>query len=71
MPGYFNKQNCRIWAANNPCKLHQSLLHSENVKVWCSISSGGIIGPYFFQDGEGQIVAVKAEWYLAMLETFL
>jgi hypothetical protein len=39
--------------------------------VWCAIFSGGIIGPYFFEDEEGRTVTVNAERYTAMLETFL
>jgi hypothetical protein len=68
---YVNKQNCWFWAINNLPELHQHLLHSEKVTVWCAISCGGIIGPYFFEDGEGQTVTVNAKWYSAMLETFL
>jgi hypothetical protein len=39
--------------------------------VWCAIFSGGIIGPYFFEDKEGWTVTVYTERYTAILETFL
>jgi hypothetical protein len=38
--------------------------------VWSAIFSGGIIGPYFF-DEEGRTVTANTERYTAMLETFL
>jgi hypothetical protein len=53
MSGYVNKQNCQFWAANNPHELHQCPLQSVKFTVWCAIFSGGIIGPYFFEDKEG------------------
>jgi hypothetical protein len=52
MSGYMNKRNW-FWAAYNPCALHKHLLHSVKVTVWCAVSSGGIIGPCFFEDEEG------------------
>jgi hypothetical protein len=71
MSGDVNKQNCRFWAANNPRELHQRPLQSAKVTVWCAIFSGGIIGPYFFEDEEGRTVTANTERYTAMLETFL
>lgn len=69
--GYVNKQNCRFWASDNLHELHQRPLHNAKMTVWCTISSGGIIGPYFSEDKKGQTVTIDAEWYTAMLETFL
>lgn len=45
--GYVNKQNYRYWGTENP---HLSVirpLHPQKVSVWCAISHGGIIGPFF------------------------
>jgi hypothetical protein len=61
MVGYVNKQNYKFWAANNLRELHQSPLHSAKVTVWCAVSSGGIIGPCFFEDEKGQTVTVNTE----------
>ena len=44
---YINKQNCQYWDTENPRKLHQKSLHSQNVTVWCALSKVGIAGPYF------------------------
>ncbi|KAF2366556.1 Protein of unknown function DUF4817 [Trinorchestia longiramus] len=45
--GEVNKQNCRIWASENPREIHE---HPLKVTVWCGITSSRIIGPYFFED---------------------
>jgi hypothetical protein len=71
LSGYVNKQNCRYWAPNNPRELHQRPLYSAKVTVWCAVSSGGIVGPYFFVNEEGRAVTVNSERYKVMLETFL
>jgi hypothetical protein len=65
-----NKQNCRYWEPTNPCQLHERLLHSPHVIVWCAISAQGIIGPYFFESDDGVSVTVDVERYNHMLETF-
>ncbi|GFV86505.1 uncharacterized protein TNCV_2156981 [Trichonephila clavipes] len=53
--GYINKQNCRIWSEANPQVYVETLLHPEKLTVWCALWAGGIIGPYFFKNDEGQI----------------
>jgi len=42
-----NSQNCRYWATENPCNIHQKPLHSEKVIVWCGVASFGVIDPIF------------------------
>ncbi|GFT16821.1 putative transposable element [Trichonephila clavipes] len=51
--GYVNKQNCRIWSETNPQVYVETPLHPENLTVWCALSTGGIILPYFFKNDEG------------------
>ncbi|GFT67893.1 uncharacterized protein TNCV_2286351 [Trichonephila clavipes] len=53
--GCVNKQNCRIWSEANPQVCVETPLHPEKLTVWCSLWAGGIIGPYFFKNDEGQI----------------
>ncbi|GFX15290.1 uncharacterized protein TNCV_3302201 [Trichonephila clavipes] len=50
-----NKQNCRIWSEANPQVYVETPLHPEKLTVWCALWAGGIIGPYFFKNDEGQI----------------
>jgi hypothetical protein len=68
--GHSDKQNFRYWAAENPRELHARPLHSPKVTVWCTLSSIGVIGPYFFEEG-GVTVTVNANRYYDMLEIFL
>ncbi|GFT74433.1 uncharacterized protein TNCV_539481 [Trichonephila clavipes] len=53
--GYVHKQNCRIWSEANPQVYVETPLHPEKLTVWCALWAGGIIGPYFFKNDEGQI----------------
>ncbi len=46
--GRVSKQNCRIWALENPQAYQEQPLHSPRTTVWCGIWSGGLIGPFFF-----------------------
>ena len=63
--GVINRHNCCYWASTNQ---HEKLpvpdLH-KRVMVWCGLTSGGLIGPYFFDQN------VNARSYLAMLNDFL
>ena len=69
LSGYVNKQNYRYWPPENPQEIHQHPLHSESLTVWCGIASFGVLGPYFFEDDEGEAVTVTSERYVAMLRT--
>ncbi|KAL4131865.1 hypothetical protein QTP88_009108 [Uroleucon formosanum] len=64
--GTVKKQNFRYWAAENPLKIHQRPLHSPKITVWCALSSVGIVGPYFFEEG-GVTVTVTSNRYCEML----
>lgn len=68
--GMVNKQNCRYWASENPRELHERPLHSPKVTVWCAIGKAGIIGPYFFEDNDGNAVTVNSERYIQMIKNF-
>jgi len=50
LTAFVNKQNFRYWSATNSIELHERPFHTTKVTVWCTISSFGIIGPYFFED---------------------
>lgn len=68
--GYVNKQNCRIWGSENPHSIVEVPLHPQKVTVWCALWSGGVIGPYFFEDDQGATVTVNSERYGRMLTDF-
>ena len=48
--GSVNKQNFWYRAPQNPHEMHQRLLHSLKVMVWCVIGKFGITGLYFFEE---------------------
>ncbi|CAH1985567.1 unnamed protein product [Acanthoscelides obtectus] len=66
--GTVNKQNCRIWANENPREYQEQPMHPQKVTVWCALWSKGIIGPYFFENAAGDSVTVNSERYHVMIE---
>jgi len=68
--GMVNQQNCRYWALENPRELHERPLHSPKVTVWCAVGKAAVIGPYFFEDNNGNAVTVNSERYTEMINNF-
>lgn len=68
--GYVNKQNSRIWGTENPHVVGEKPMHPQRVTVWCGFWSGGIIGPFFFENEGGAAVTVNGERYRAMLTDY-
>ena len=68
--GYVNTQNFRIWGSENPHVIVERPLHPPKVTVWCALWSGGVIGPYFFENDDGETVTVNGERYGRMLTDF-
>lgn len=71
MNGFVNKQNCRIWGSANPRAVYQRKMHSMKCTVWCGVTYEKIIGPYFFEDVNGNAVSINAERYRHMIKTYL
>ncbi|KAF2360319.1 Protein of unknown function DUF4817 [Trinorchestia longiramus] len=68
--GEVNKQNCRIWVSENPREIHEHPVHPLKVTVWCGITSSRTIGPYFFEDVDGNTVTVNGNRYRQMLQEY-
>ena len=64
-------QNRRIWGTENPHAYIEKPMDSKQVTVWCGFWSRGIIGQFFFENGQGEAVTVNADRYRAMLNEFL
>lgn len=70
--GYVNKQNCRIWATENPRVIQEVSLYPKRVTVWCAMWAGGVLGPFFFEDEENDAaLTVNGERYRDMITSFL
>ena len=69
--GYVNKQHCRIWATESPHAYIEKPSHPKRITVWCRFWSRGIIGPFFFENEQGEDVTVNGNRYRVMLNEFL
>ena len=68
---YANRQNCLIWGIENPRAYHEKTTNPKGVTVWCGFWSRGIIGPFFFENNQGEAVTINEDRYRAMLKEFL
>ena len=64
---YANKQNCLIWGTENPRAYNEKTANPKGVTVWCGFWSRGIIGPFFFENNQGEAVTINGDRYRAML----
>ena len=63
-------QNCRYWSDNNQHVIAEKSFYPKKVTVWCALWSGGIIGPYFFENECGNVVTVNEERYRSMIKDY-
>ena len=69
--GYVNKQNRRIWGTKNLHAYIEKPTHPKRVIVWCRFWSRDIIGPFFYENEQGEAVTVNGDRYRAMLNEVL
>ena len=56
---YINKQNCRILGTENLHAYIEKPTNPKRITVWCGFWSRGIIGPFFFENEQGEVVTVN------------
>lgn len=67
--GQINKQNCRFWGKEKPDIYLEKPLHGDKVTVWAALSSDGIIGPFFYENEDGDTVTVNSERYIKLMKS--
>ena len=50
--------------------IREKQMHLQRVTVWCGFWTGGIIGPYFFENEAGQVATVNGARYRDMITQF-
>lgn len=70
LSGTVNKQNTRLWGNENPKEFQETKKFSPHVTAWFALTKGHVIGPFFFEDEDGQTTTVTAQRYVNMLKTF-
>ena len=58
-----NKQNCRFWGTEKSNFHYEKPLHDDKITVWVSLSSAGVIGPFFLEE-KGETATVNCERYI-------
>lgn len=71
LQGYVNSQNFRFWRNENPRAISERSNFPKKLTVWCGLWSGGVIGPYFFEDADGTSLTVNSARYQEMLLNFV
>ena len=68
--GHVNNKNYIFWGSQKPDEVYEQNLHDLKVTAWVAMSRQGIIGPYFFMDGDGDTLTVNSDRYLKMLTRY-
>jgi hypothetical protein len=68
--GFVNIQNMHYCAPVNleKCKNNHRI---QKVSICCTVGTFGIVGPFFFDNDNGESITVTAEHCVAMLQNFL
>ena len=59
------------WGTEKPHAYIEKPTHPKRFTVCCGFSSRGIIGPFLFENEQGETVTVNGDCYRAMLNEFL
>ena len=70
LSGHVNSKNNIFWGSTPPEHCLQRPLHSVKCTAWVAISKHGIIGPFWFEDGNEWSVTINTDRYFQVLGKF-
>ena len=70
LSGLVNPQNRVYWVNEIPDICFKRPLHSVKCTAWMTISRHGLIGPFWFEDTDGNALMVNKDRYLQVLMKF-
>ena len=70
LSGHVNSKNNIFWGSAPPDYCLEKPLHSSKCTAWVAISKHGIIGPFWFEDVNGQAVTINTKRYVEVLRKF-
>ena len=70
LDGFVNRQNCYVWGSKNSRVINEKQMHPQRVTVWREFWTGGIIGPYFFENDARQAATVNGARYRDTITQF-
>ena len=69
--GVCKQANWCIWGTENLHAYIEKKTHAKRISICCGFWSRGIIGPFFFENEQGEAVTVNGDRYRARLNEFL
>ena len=70
LSGHVNSKNNVYWGKQAPEYCLERPLHSAKCTAWIAISTHGIIGPFWFEDVNGQALTINTLRYIQVLDRF-
>ena len=70
LSGKVNRKNSIFWGTSAPNEVLQRPLHSKKCTTWVAMSKHGIIGPFWFEDENGEPLTVMKEQYVEGLQQY-
>ena len=65
-----NSKNSIVWGTAAPDEVLQRPLHSKKCTAWLSMSKHGIIGPFWFENENEELLTVTKEQYVEVLQHY-
>ena len=70
LSGQVNSKNSIFWGTAAPNEVLQRPLHSRKCTAWAAISKHSFIGPFWFEDENGEPLTVTKEQYVEVFQQY-